>query len=462
MQSKPTKELIIFKLPHITFTLPLSSCDLPFRSLCLTSCRLRQESDEKDAKIKDLTDRVKILEKESKEHNEQIRDNTDGLRDHKNTLVNHKDRIEKLEAVTKSLQDRLKQIDDKLEVLGDGGLDLNAIRDLLEKLRREWDGKYATVDSVSSLEDRVSVLEDKAKEFNDKFKSVFDAHDKFAQEISKLFDVKADREDLKDMLDKINKLLKEVEEALKWKQPMVQVTNRIEKVEIQIQQLLNGLGKGGGIEMSLFKDLEDKLQKLRDDFEKFKADVMGWLKDLQNALANKADLSALKDLEKYLLSKIEDLANDLDKRFADKNETKKALKALEKQIKNLYDLIMSRQGAPQGEDDAMFAKKPLGGWSWASCAKDLINLQGIPAEFVPWRAWPFRDPNERVAKSGQGFSKILSKMKPEYVTTTNFYPSNSLNDEKNFETLQNEKITIKKRKNKKMRPMSANRAGVYT
>lgn len=53
-------------------------------------------------------------------------------------------------------------------------------------------------------------------------------------------------------------------------------------------------------------------------------------------------------------------------------------------------------------------------------------------------------------------------MKPEYVTTANFYPSSSLNDEKNFETLQNEKITIKKKKNKKMRPMSANRAGIFT
>ena len=308
-------------------------------------------------------ERVKVLEKQGKEHHEQIKDNSESLKDHKNTLVNHKERIEKLEGITKSLQDRLKQIDDKLEVLGDGGLDLNAIRDLLEKLRRECDGKYVTLSSFSSLEDRVCILEDKAKEFDDKFKFVFDAHDKFTQEISKLFDVKADREDLKDLLDKINKLLKEVEEALKWKQPMVQVTNKIDKIEIQIQQLLNGLGKGGGIEMSLFKDLEDKLQKLRDDFEKFKDDVMGWLRDLQNALANKADLSALKELEKYLLSKLEDLANGLDKRFADKNETKKALKALEKQIKNLYDLLMSREGVPKGEDDAMFAKKPLGGWS---------------------------------------------------------------------------------------------------
>lgn len=312
------------------------------------------------------------------------------------------------------------------------------------------------------MEDRVAILEDKAKDFENQFKAIAETHQKFTDDISKLFEVKADREDLTDLLEKINKLLQEVEEALKWKQPMVQVTNRIDKVEVQIQQILNGLGKGGGegVEASVIKDLEDKLNQLRTDFEKFKDDVMRWLKDLQDALANKADISALKDLERYLLSRLEELENGLDKRFADKNETKKALKALEKQIKNLFDLLMNQDGtARKGEDDAMFAKKPLGGWSCASCARDLVNLQGIQAEWVPWRQWPFRDPNERVAKSGQGFSRILSKMKPEYVTQPNFYPHESIQDEK-YDTVPNDKFSIKKKK-KKIRPMSANRTGVF-
>lgn len=28
----------------------------------------------------------------------------------------------------------------------------------------------------------------------------------------------------------------------------------------------------------------------------------------------------------------------------------------------------------ENEDDAMFAKKPLGGWSCASCEKNIVNL----------------------------------------------------------------------------------------
>ena len=50
------------------------------------------------------------------------------------------------------------------------------------------------------------------------------------------------------------------------------------------------------------------------------------------------------------------------------------------------------------EDDAMFAKKPLGGNSCASCAKDIINLSGNIAEFNAWKKLPFREPNERLSK----------------------------------------------------------------
>lgn len=53
---------------------------------------------------------------------------------------------------------------------------------------------------------------------------------------------------------------------------------------------------------------------------------------------------------------------------------------------------------PENEDDAMFTKKPLGGMSCASCEKDVINLQGRKAEYLPWSRFPLRDPSERIAK----------------------------------------------------------------
>ena len=81
------------------------------------------------------------------------------------------------------------------------------------------------------------------------------------------------------------------------------------------------------------------------------------------------------------------------------------------------------KGHHDGEDDAMFSKKPLGGLSCASCEKDLINMHGKRVEFMPWNKLPFRDPSERIARVGQGFSKMLSMINP--ATLSGYQQSNS-------------------------------------
>ena len=86
-----------------------------------------------------------------------------------------------------------------------------------------------------------------------------------------------------------------------------------------------------------------------------------------------------------IMERINEIVKALTKQLADKNDTKKALKLLERQLKNLYDVFLSRSGhAHENEDDAMFTKKPLGGMSCASCEKDIINLYGKKVDFLPW------------------------------------------------------------------------------
>lgn len=102
------------------------------------------------------------------------------------------------------------------------------------------------------------------------------------------------------------------------------------------------------------------------------------------------------------MERLNEIVKALTKQLADKNDTKKALKLLERQLKNLYELFMSKGGAGGGahdhEDDAMFTKKPLGGMSCASCEKDVVNLNGKKADYMPWSKFPFRDPSERIAR----------------------------------------------------------------
>ena len=77
---------------------------------------------------------------------------------------------------------------------------------------------------------------------------------------------------------------------------------------------------------------------------------------------------------------------------------------------------MSKGGHGENEEDAMFSKKPLGGMSCASCEKGLIDMYGKRVEFMPWNKLPFRDPAERIARVGQGFSKMLSMINPDQLS----------------------------------------------
>lgn len=65
------------------------------------------------------------------------------------------------------------------------------------------------------------------------------------------------------------------------------------------------------------------------------------------------------------------------------------------------------------EDDAMFTKKPLGPMTCASCEKNIVNLEGRMADYLPWKRLPFKEPGERISKYGPGFSKILQMLRPE-------------------------------------------------
>jgi hypothetical protein len=72
---------------------------------------------------------------------------------------------------------------------------------------------------------------------------------------------------------------------------------------------------------------------------------------------------------------------------------------MEKQIRNLYDLIMNR-GMSSNEEEGMLTKKPFAGLACASCEKDLTNMYGRKVEYMPWSKLPMRDPSERIAKVG--------------------------------------------------------------
>jgi len=84
---------------------------------------------------------------------------------------------------------------------------------------------------------------------------------------------------------------------------------------------------GGGVSQEEFNalaqrvsDLEDALNHLRNEFAK-------WMKEMQDSLNQKADFA---QMDKALQDRLSDIVKALTKQFADKAETRKALKLHEK------------------------------------------------------------------------------------------------------------------------------------
>jgi hypothetical protein len=78
-------------------------------------------------------------------------------------------------------------------------------------------------------------------------------------------------------------------------------------------------------------------------------------------------------------------------------------------MKDLNDINISKSVI--NEEDAMLSKKHLGPQACASCDKNLINISGMPVDYHVWKKLPFRDMNDRIARYGPGFSKLLSSMR---------------------------------------------------
>mmetsp|Transcript_30762 Transcript_30762/g.27213 ORF Transcript_30762/g.27213 Transcript_30762/m.27213 type:complete len:92 (+) Transcript_30762:384-659(+) len=85
----------------------------------------------------------------------------------------------------------------------------------------------------------------------------------------------------------------------------------------------------------------------------------------------KCDKSEVANLEAKLLDNLDDLVQSMYNKFSDKAETNENLQLLDKQLKNLFEIVISKEKQVEKETkgneiiDPMLSRKPLGG---SSCA----------------------------------------------------------------------------------------------
>eukprot|EP00347_Sterkiella_histriomuscorum_P003865 403362643 len=223
------------------------------------------------------------------------------------------------------------------------------------------------------------------------------------------------QDQLRTEVQRINQRMEEIHEKLDELYKVHNEKKAILNIPVNFESKSKGKdGKGGGgFDTSLVVDALEKMRdyiaienkKMREDFFKLHLDIEAKMK-------SKLDRTDIEELEKRILENVDLQINEKTKRYVDKADLKKIKAQIDKQIENLFALIQARLSAQVDGDNAMLAKKPLGGWSCASCEKNITNLSQQVNEHHHWNRLPFRDPSERMAKVGQGFSKMLQMIKP--------------------------------------------------
>jgi hypothetical protein len=206
------------------------------------------------------------------------------------------------------------------------------------------------------------------------------------------------------------------------------VINKIDDVERKMNELIYGLygeyinNKDKNNEQQSKKSLA--FLKL-DDFEEYKANIEKELDKIKSDieklkkiievifdhLKDKASIKDTNDIKDYLMQKVEEIINNLSKKFVEKNENSNAFKNLEDQFKKVLILLATK--AEHENDNWLIAKKPMNGFSCAACESFIGDLKEEPInKYIPWNKMPLRErekelEREKMYRLGDGYSRVL-------------------------------------------------------
>ena len=203
------------------------------------------------------------------------------------------------------------------------------------------------------------------------------------------------------------------------------------------------------------------------------------LDELIDSVRNRTSFKDLKALEDAVMSKMEDLKIASGKKFADKNEVNRTIKYLDQQIRNIVQVYIKRL---ENGENWLLAKKPITNNLCASCESyigDLKDVNNNNNVYIPWNKYPVKDPNDKLYRMGNGFSKMLQMIqidendkksafqtyndmnelskkknltKTEYFSASGFEGSELSPQYKNRKNLSNQTITNKNKTTQKSLP----------
>lgn len=145
------------------------------------------------------------------------------------------------------------------------------------------------------------------------------------------------------------------------------------------------------LEISMFNDFLKANQREHDRLIREDDDLRRAINDINAIIKTKATDEDMKNIESCFNSRCEEIKLFMNKKYAEKNDTSKSLKYLDTQLKHIIDYYLKKND--KGEN-WLLAKKPIGGFSCASCETYIGELPE-KKDYLAWNKYPMRESQDK-------------------------------------------------------------------
>ena len=265
--------------------------------------------------------------------------------------------------------------------------------------------------NYSTKDDLIKIEKDLIKKVN--MKEFLELKDKYNLQLAKINNLEDNTERLQDLNEKASS------DIIFQMKRLESLTSNIISLRAQVEDLIKK-EKEKIIDLSKYldkysfnkylKSLQPEKIKLDANFE----ELRNLINNISNSLTNKCNAEDLKIFEDIMNSKFEEFKLVNIRKFADKIDTNRSMKYLDSQIRHIIEVYIKRMDK---NDSWLIAKKPIGGYSCASCESYIGDLKNKES-YMPWNKYPQRekDQNYRV---GNGFSRMLNMLNIELKNNEN-------------------------------------------
>ena len=367
---------------------------------------------------------------------------------YRNIITETSDNLnQKIDAQKKSLHKNLDSIKQQIKNINDKKININEDVNKVGPSLSDDDLKY-----ISDLSKKVS---DSEKQISLIFRNIESIRNKDNIELTKIENEliqKINQKEFFELNDKVNLQSTMSNNIREMVERVQELTNKnmkdlnffLRKIEslsgsvVSIQNFLeaisgtkedNSINVINYLEQESFNEFVKLYNKDKKIFERNLEEFRRIITDTSEIIKSKSSENDLKNFEAIINNKIEELKINCGKKFADKIEMAKNLKYLDAQIRYINELSLKREK----NDNWLIAKKPVGGFSCASCESYIGDLKER-GDYIAWSKYPQREKNiEKNYRVGNGFSRMLNMLNIDVKNSfDNFNLNNYESDDENI------------------------------